>query len=146
MPAQFASDPPLWLARYLPSTCLDRGYFAWFLREYEPLLQRFLDAMRRAERERQTTTTTTTTPSEQTPLSTLMYDSWTTGRVWFDYALNNSDHVDGIYWAVFHRSESAPELPSEAKAEMERYVQFTASQLADYEDSWDSYFLAKAEA
>ncbi|KIH93986.1 hypothetical protein SPBR_06036 [Sporothrix brasiliensis 5110] len=28
MPAQFASDPPLWLARYLPSTCLDRGYFA----------------------------------------------------------------------------------------------------------------------
>ncbi|KIH93987.1 hypothetical protein SPBR_06291 [Sporothrix brasiliensis 5110] len=101
--------------------------------------------MRRAERKRQTTTTTTPPPG-QTPLSTLMHDSWTTGRVWFDYALNNSDHVDGIYWAVFHRPESPPELPPEAKAEMERYVQFTASQLADYEDSWDSYLLAKAEA
>ncbi len=134
MPVQFACDPPLWLFRGLPSTTLDRGYFAWFLHEYEPLLEQFLDAMRREELK------LGNNPFGQTSLSTMMRDSWATKRVWFNFGLTHSDHVDAIYWAVLHDLHPggiAPELPAEVKVEMETYAQHAKSKSAEYKDSWN---------
>ncbi|KND86124.1 Altered inheritance of mitochondria protein 9, mitochondrial [Tolypocladium ophioglossoides CBS 100239] len=137
MPTQFSCDPPLSLFKVLPGDALDTGYFAWFLQEYEPILEQFLDAMRYEEQKRRMDRV------ELTPLSTLMRDSWTTKRVWFNYGLTHSDHVDAIYWAVLHElypDGVAPELPPEVKAEMEQYVQRTKSKLVEYDNAWQSYF------
>jgi hypothetical protein len=137
MPAQFAHDPPLWLFKVLPDQCLDRGLFAWFLREYEPILEQFLDAMRREESK-------ITTPFGKTPLSSHMKNSWTTHRVWFDYAATHTDHVDSVYWEVLykhHVGNVAPELPEPLRHDMERYVQHTKDQLVAYGAAWTQRIL-----
>lgn len=140
MPAQFACDPPLSLFKVLPGVCLDQDFFPWFLSKYEAPLAEFLEAMKREEETNQTSTLT------EKPLSTLMRESWDTKRVWFNYALNHTDHLDTIYWAVFHTSSQAypngiaPDLPVEVKAEIEEYVLYTKTQLVKYEDSWEQYF------
>ncbi len=134
MPAEFACDPPLSLFRTLPGPALNAGFFPWFLREYEPLLKEFLDAMRREELKLES--------KPQTPLSTMMRNSWVTKRVWFNFALNQCDYVDAIYWAVLHDLHPGgvvPELPAGVKAEMERYAQETKFKMAEYQDSLDSY-------
>ena len=138
IPIQFACDPPLFLFGALPEACLGRGYFAWFLREYEPLLEQFLDAMKQEQKRGEES-------FGQTPLSTLMRDSWTTKRVSFNYGLNNSDQVDSIYWVVFHDLAHpdgvAPELPHEVKADIKKYVGHTKHQLVAYHDNYFKFRL-----
>ncbi|RTE71398.1 hypothetical protein BHE90_014193 [Fusarium euwallaceae] len=132
MPAQFSRDPPLWLFKALPEQCLDRGYFLWFLQQYRPLLDQFLDAMKLEEQQMEY-------QFGETPLSTCMLDSWDTDRVWFDYAATHTDHIDAIYWEVLYKHHPggiAPEMPDHFKADMERYVQHTKVQLLKYEDAW----------
>lgn len=73
-----------------------------------------------------------------------MRNSWTTTRVWFDYALTHSDHVDAIYWAVLHNVDpnGAEEMPPppHVKSDMEDYVAQTKFRLAAYDDAWAGYF------
>ncbi|CAK7225302.1 hypothetical protein SCUCBS95973_005818 [Sporothrix curviconia] len=136
MPAQFACDPPLWLGKILPEQCLDRGYFPWFRQQYEPLLDQFLDAMR-SEEEGQPTTLL-----GQMPLSTHMKNSWTSDRVWFDYAATHTDQVDSVYWAVLYKHHAqgvVPDLPEPLAEELESYLQHTAKQLVAYEEAWDKH-------
>ncbi|KAM3552483.1 hypothetical protein MY1884_007181 [Beauveria asiatica] len=136
MPAQFACDPPLSLFKVLPGPALDAGYFDWFLGEYKPVIEKFLDAMRREELK------LGIDPFGQKSLSRKMRDSWESKRVWFNYGLTHSDYVDALYWAVFHGLHPggiAPELPAEVKVEMESYVQQVKYKLAEYEDSWVSH-------
>ncbi|ATY65984.1 kinase-like domain [Cordyceps militaris] len=140
MPAQFACDPPLSLFTVLPSTALDTGYFAWFLQEYKPVLDQFLDAMQELEELEELKLKKK--PFGQAPLSTMMRNSWKTKRVWFNFGLNHSDHVDAIYWAVLHDLHlggNTPELPAEVKVEMESYIQQAKSKVAEHNDALDSY-------
>ncbi|TQV95355.1 Protein kinase-like domain [Cordyceps javanica] len=132
MPAQFACDPPLSLFKVLPGSALDRGYFAWFLHMYEPVLEQFLDAMRREELKLGDEL------CGQTPLSSLMRNSWETKRVWFNFGLTHSDYVDAIFWAVLHDLHPGgipPELPAEVKVEMERYKQQAKAKVTEHGDA-----------
>ncbi|EQL03694.1 hypothetical protein G6O67_006992 [Ophiocordyceps sinensis] len=136
MPAQFCCDAPLSLFRVLPGASLDNGFFAWFLHEYESVLEQFLVAMEHEEEK--------AGMSSETALSALMRESWDTKRIWISYALNNMDYLDAVYWAVLHRETYpdgvAPELPPEVKVEMEEYVAHTIKQLAEYDKAWSDYF------
>ncbi|KAF4969893.1 hypothetical protein FSARC_2950 [Fusarium sarcochroum] len=135
MPSQFARDPPLWLLVILPENCLDKGFFPWFLQQYRPVLDQFLDAMRVVEQQ------LGYLPGE-TRLSTHMLDSWKTDRVWFNYAMTHTEHVDSIYWDVLHKHHPAgviPELPDLLQMDMEKYVEHTKNQLDKYENAWTKY-------
>ncbi|KAH7189780.1 kinase-like domain-containing protein [Fusarium oxysporum] len=136
MPFQFALNPPLWLSPVLPEQCLDRGFFPWFLREYRPLLEEFLAAMKRVQGRLEY-------KSKERPLSAHMLESWHTDRVWFNFAATHTDHVDSIYWeklCKYHPAGAEPELPEQEENNMEKYVQHTKGQLAEYEDAWNLYY------
>lgn len=133
MPAAFARDPPLWLLGAMPEHCLERDFFPWFRGEYKPLLDRFVAAMQRVE-EREGLS------GKGKQLSAQMFESWESGRVWFNFAANNIDQVDAIYWAVLHdmHPEGAEnlELPPDTESDIERYVEHTKKQIKVYEEEW----------
>ena len=135
MPISFACDPPLSLYSSLPAATLDHGFFPWFLHVYEPVLDEFLEVMKKEEAKLREA------KPDQIPLSTLMRNSWTSDRVWFNYALTNSDHIDAVYWAVLHKQnpEGDKDLPDNLKADMERYVAHTKEQLVLYKNAVDKY-------
>ncbi|KAF4964106.1 hypothetical protein FSARC_7936 [Fusarium sarcochroum] len=131
MPSSLSHDPPLWLYRVLPGSCLDNDFFPWFLREYEPYLNHFLDIMRRAE---------TIMPWKgEKPLSALMLESWTSQHCWFNFAVHRIGYVDSIYWAVLHRlhpeGDGSLTLSPEDESEMRTYVDHTKKL---YEEEWRS--------
>ncbi|KAF6784865.1 phosphotransferase enzyme family protein [Colletotrichum sojae] len=135
MPAQFARDPPPWLVGVLPATTLDKGFFPWFLLNYKRHLDVFLDAMRRAEARMGAG------GEEETPLSEMMLESFTSHRCWFNYAANNSGYADALYWSVLYKlhpegSGGPPKLTPQLEEEMERYVEHTRKQLAAFEEAW----------
>ncbi|KAF6821832.1 phosphotransferase enzyme family protein [Colletotrichum musicola] len=137
MPAQFARDPPPWLFGVLPATTLDKGFFPWFLPNYKQHLDVFLDAMRRAEARMGA-------GDEETPLSKMMLESFTSHRCWFNYAANNSDYADALYWSVLYKlhpegSGGPPKLTPQLEEEMERYVEHTHRQLAAFKEAWVVY-------
>ncbi|KAF6817232.1 phosphotransferase enzyme family protein [Colletotrichum plurivorum] len=137
MPAQFARDPPPWLFGVLPATTLDKGFFPWFLLNYKRHLDVFLDAMRRAEARMGA-------GDEETPLSEMMLESFTSHHCWFDYAANSSDYADALYWSVLYKlhpegSGGPPKLTPQLEEEMERYVEHTHKQLAAFEEAWVVY-------
>ncbi|KAM3502044.1 hypothetical protein MY10362_005126 [Beauveria mimosiformis] len=141
MPIQFACDPPLSLFRILPGSALDAGYFAWFLQEYEPILEQFLDAMEREEQK--------LGPSEQMALSARMRDSWDTKRVWLNFGLHRLNYTDALYWAIvyqLHPGGITPELPAEVRVEMERYVQQVGPKIAEYEHALISIGVSRKSA
>lgn len=137
MPAQFARDPPLWLFKMLPEQCLDRGFFPWFLQKYTPLLNEFLEAMRHVEKEAENKIS-----SEATPLSSHMFESWASGRVWFNYAATFSDQVDSLYWELLYKHHSGGALlerTPDVETECEKYLHHTKDQIERYERAWDDY-------
>lgn len=97
MPAQFTYDPPWWLLLSGPEMWLDRCAMEEFLALYEPRMGRFLQALERKEEE----STLMRKQSSGPRLSTLMRDSWRTGRFWFNYAARKSFEVDAIYWPCY---------------------------------------------
>jgi hypothetical protein len=135
MPAAFARDPPLWLLGVGPEQCLEGDCFPWFRREYKPSLDHFVAAMKRVE-EREG-------PSGKgKQLSELMLASWESGRVWFNFAANNIDQIDAIYWAVLRsmHPEGAEELelPPDTETDIESYVEHTKKQIELYEEEWEA--------
>ncbi|KAK2050376.1 hypothetical protein LZ31DRAFT_455358, partial [Colletotrichum somersetense] len=133
MPAHFAQDPPLWLHRVLPGQCLESDFFSWFLETYRPYLDLFLAAMRKVEQGWEA-------KDGEKPLSTVMLESWTSKRCWFNYAAHNADYVDAIYWAELyklHPGGDGPELSTDIESEMERYVEHTERQITAFEQAWE---------
>ncbi|OAA62597.1 Protein kinase-like domain protein [Niveomyces insectorum RCEF 264] len=139
MPAQFACDPPLWLALILPRACLQSDSFSSFRKHYPPYLERFLAAVKRVENQK-TTAKTTSEPSTRTQtgavreehpsLSERMRQSWQSKRCWFDFAANYSDQVDGIYEAEL-RGISRGAVSSRPEEEDE-YAKFAVEQSVAY--------------
>ncbi|KAK1964925.1 hypothetical protein LY78DRAFT_638550 [Colletotrichum sublineola] len=133
MPAQFARDPPLWLHRVLPGQCLDRDFFPWFLKTYQPYLDLFIVAMKKIEKGGQA-------ENGQKPLSTMMLESWASKRCWFNYAAHHADHIDAIYWAELHKLHpdgDKPEISTIMESEMKRYVEHTERQITAFEQAWE---------
>ncbi|OAA54954.1 Protein kinase-like domain protein [Niveomyces insectorum RCEF 264] len=161
MPAEFACNAPVWLKGVPLTAVLERGFFRWFVKEYEPLMEQFLVAMRcvedraygagrkRGEEEEKETASAAvgrlTDTTAETRLSDAMRTSWQTQRFWFDYAVNSIDDVDAIYWAVFHDEDAPRELPPELEQAMEQYRTFTEEQIAHYEASQIEYDRTKDE-
>lgn len=125
MPAQFASDPPLWLLGMLPEQCLERNLFPWYRRTYPDCLIEFLDAMKSVEDRKGKV------EDGSEPLSDLMRKSWESGQCLFNYAANNLDLVDAIMIGAFPESCLEPQSPEE-----EQYVTHSRQQIKSYEAAW----------
>jgi Phosphotransferase enzyme family len=131
MPATFASDPPLWLLGVKPKDCLEANFFSWFQAAYQPLLDRFIAALKRVEDRGGL--------GKRKKLSERMLESWESGRVWFNFAANNTDQVDSFYWTVLHgmHPEGTGVIESpENSTDIERYVEHTKKQIKVYEEEW----------
>jgi hypothetical protein len=126
MPWQFATDPPLWLNRGLPSTCLDMGHFPWYKMTNEPYLALFLNAMKCAEQK-------IGLHNDKAPLSKLMKESWHSGRCWINYAANDTDFVDALYWEEFSQLVEEDRQALEEKDELDAYLKHTKNQIEDFE-------------
>jgi hypothetical protein len=141
-PAQFAYDPPWWLLLLGPDMWLEHHTMKDFLTLYEPRLEQFLRALEQVEVE--------SGSGEGRPgkphLSTLMRESWETGRFWFNYAARKSFDVDQVYWAALHESGADAELlGGEARAEMEPFIKMKMEQLKAYKEELTT-FLSKQQA
>jgi len=138
IPAQFARNPQPWLSTILPETRLDNGYFRWLLEQYGPLLEEFLEAMRRVEE-----AAGYGSSSEETPLSSHVLESWNSDLVWFHYAASFSDQVDSVYWEVLHKRHpggAALVLAPDQEAELSKYLEHTENQKKMDQLAWDKYF------
>lgn len=137
-PAQFTYDPPWWLLLLGPDMWLERRTMEDFLTLYEPRMEQFLRALEQVEVESRSGG-----QSGKPHLSTLMRDSWETGRFWFDYAARKSFDVDAVYWAALHEDGADNELlGDETRAEMEPFIQMKMEQLKAYKEECTA-FLSK---
>jgi hypothetical protein len=137
MPAQFAYDPPWWLLLLGPDMWLERRTMEEFLNRYEPRMEQFLRALERVEAKSGSRGKQAGGPR----LSTLMRDSWRTGRFWFDYGIRKSFDVDAVYWAALHDGSPGIEsLDDEARAEMESIRQTKMEQLKAYKEECATRF------
>jgi hypothetical protein len=137
MPAQFAYDPPWWLLLLGPDMWLERRTMDEFLNRYEPRMEQFLRALERVEAKSGSRGKQAGGPR----LSTLMRDSWRTGRFWFDYGIRKSFDVDAVYWAALHDGSPGIEsLDDEARAEMESIRQTKMEQLKAYKEECATRF------
>ncbi|OAA64215.1 hypothetical protein SPI_02862 [Niveomyces insectorum RCEF 264] len=91
MPAPFAEDPPLWLLPGQLPRYFELGYFPLWLHQYKPALDTFLAIMERLEEAQ-------LQQGHEQPLSARMRASWESRRWLVNYALNNVDLSDIVYW------------------------------------------------
>lgn len=136
-PAQFTYDPPWWLLLLGPDMWLERRTMEDFAALYEPRMEQFLRALEEVEMESELV-------GEQPcgrRLSTLMRDSWGTGRFWFNYAARKSFDVDAIYWATLHEGGAGVELLDGGTfAEMESFIRMKMGQLTAYKEECTALF------
>lgn len=128
LPSQYASEPPWWLLLAGPDSYLLRGRtIEEFVTAYEPRLEQFLRAMQRAERARGT-------QQERRLLSSLMRESWTTKRFWFNYIARKPFDVEVLFDKCLDEGGDGFEsLSSSERAELEPFVQRKMKQLAEYD-------------
>ncbi|KAK6860538.1 hypothetical protein PG995_004174 [Apiospora arundinis] len=102
LPAQFAYDVPWWLVLSNPATSISNGDKQQFLDLFEPRMEQYIRAMKRAEAKLSPPLPAT---GEQPPrlLSARLRDSWDSGRFWFNLASRSSFDVDEIYWNCLHQ-------------------------------------------
>ncbi|KAK7407892.1 hypothetical protein QQX98_009951 [Neonectria punicea] len=107
MPSQYSSEPPWWLLLTGPDSYLFRGRTTEeFVTAYEPRLEQFLQAMRRAEGSRGT-------PHNEEPLSSLIRDSWATKRFWFNYAARKPFIIEALFDNRLNEGSAGVELMDE---------------------------------
>jgi hypothetical protein len=80
MPSQFSYDAPWWQLLLGPDMWLEHHSIEEFVERYEPRLEQFLGAMRRAEERR----------GKGGSMAEKMRKSWETGRFWFDCGVRKS--------------------------------------------------------
>ncbi|KAK4073570.1 hypothetical protein Purlil1_13012 [Purpureocillium lilacinum] len=137
MPAQFTYDPPWWLLLSGPEAWLDRDCMTEFRDCYEPRMEQFLCALEEEEKVLGSGNQEFAAP----PLSSLMRESWRSGRFWFDYAARKSFELDAIYWAALHKSSGGIELlEDKAHAELGPFVEKKMEQLRLYKEECASRF------
>lgn len=74
-------------------------------------------------------------------LSSLMRDSWRSGRFWFDYAARKIFDLDAVYWAALHGGAGGAELlGDEAQAEMGSFTDMKMEQLRCYNEECAARF------
>lgn len=130
MPAQFAYDPPWWLLLVGPETWLQRGRtMEAFVAAYKPRMEQFVRAIERAEAR------SMETQHGKRSLSSLMRESWDTGRFWFDYAARKPFHVDVLFYTYLNEGGAGVELlDDEARAGLEPFIQMKMKQLRTYNE------------
>ncbi|KAI4683690.1 uncharacterized protein J4E88_004867 [Alternaria novae-zelandiae] len=138
MPAQFAYDPPWWLAMVSPGLMLERFAMEDFEALYVPRLERFLQAMARIEAKLKAGH-----PGEIVPLATRMRDSWTSKRFWFNYGIRKGWDVDVVYWSALHEPGDE-ELSGDLEKEMSLIAEKKMEQLAAYEAECDARGIAQS--
>lgn len=131
MPAQFAYDPPWWLLLVGPETWLQRGRtMEAFVAAYKPRMEQFVRAIERAEARSEAMGA----HDGKRSLSSLMRESWDTGRFWFDYAARKPFHVDGLFYTHLNEGSAGVEsLDDEARAGLEPLIQIKIEQLRAYD-------------
>ncbi|OAQ62567.1 protein kinase-like domain [Purpureocillium lilacinum] len=136
MPAQFTYDPPWWLLLSGPEAWLDRGSMNEFRKCYELRMEQFLHALEEEEK------VLSASIQESAPrLSSLMRESWGSGRFWFDYAARKSFELDAIYWAALHESTGGIELLEDGtEAEMDSFIEEKMEQLRLYKEECAARF------
>ncbi|KAI4913963.1 hypothetical protein J4E90_005683 [Alternaria incomplexa] len=127
MPAQFAYDPPWWLAMVSPGLMLERFSMEDFEALYVPRLEHFLQAMAKVEAEQKAGHR-----REIVSLTTRMRDSWTSKRFWFNYGIRKGWDVDVVYWSALHEPGDE-KLSNDLEKEMSSIVEKKMEQLAAYE-------------
>jgi hypothetical protein len=129
MPGQYPSEPPWWLLLAGPDSYLFRGRtMEEFLIAYEPRLEQFLQAMRRAERARKKL-------HDNKPLSDLMRESWLTKRFWFNYAARKPFDVEVIFYNCLNGRADIESLEDEEVREgLEPFVKMKMEQLRAYDE------------
>lgn len=137
MPAQFTYDPPWWLLLSGPEAWLDRGSMDEFREYYVPRMEQFLHALEEEEEKVLIASNQESAPR----LSSLMRDSWESGRFWFDYAARKSFELDAIYWAALHENTGGIELLEDgAEAEMGSFIEEKMEQLRLYKEECAARF------
>jgi hypothetical protein len=132
MPSQYASEPPWWLLLVGPDSYLLRGKtIAGFIEAYEPRLEQFLGAMERAEKARDRGEN----GDGETPLSSLMRESWATKRFWFNYAARKPFDVEVLFDTQLRGDGAGIEmLDGEARKGLEPFVAMKMAQLKAYDN------------
>jgi hypothetical protein len=74
-----------------------------------------------------------------TRLSARMRESWATKRFWFDLAACDVSMADSVYWGQLRKVDVDFTLSAEKEAEMERYVEFSREQMANFESAEKEY-------
>lgn len=139
MPAQFTYDPPWWLLLSGPEAWLDRGSMGEFRKCYEPRMEQFLHALEEVEKEGKVLSASNQNSASR--LSSLMRDSWRSGRFWFNYAARKSFEIDAIYWAALHESTGGTELLEDgAEAEVGSFIDEKMEQLRLYKEECAARF------
>jgi len=127
MPAQFAYDPPWWLAMVSPGLMLEQFAMEDFEALYVPRLEQFLQAMEKVEAKQKAGD-----QREIVSLTTRMRDSWTSKRFWFNYGVRKGWDVDVVYWSALHEPGDE-KLSENLEEEMSSIVEKKMEQLAAYE-------------
>ncbi|RAH62854.1 hypothetical protein BO85DRAFT_473530 [Aspergillus piperis CBS 112811] len=101
----------------------------------DPRMEQFLRALARVEREIEYN------QPGHLSLSARMRGSWSTGRLWFDYAARKSFDVDIVYWATLHSAGTGiEELDEKARAELEPLKRMKMEQLKAYKEECSARF------
>ncbi|KAI4618910.1 hypothetical protein J4E83_005861 [Alternaria metachromatica] len=127
MPAQFAYDPPWWLAMVSPGLMLENFTMEDFEELYVPRLEQFLRAMGKAEEKKNASH-----GREAFSLASRMRDSWQSKRFWFHYGIRKGWSVDVVYWSALH-VPGDEKLKEDLDQEMSSIVKKKMEQLAAYE-------------
>ncbi|KJZ78815.1 hypothetical protein HIM_01588 [Hirsutella minnesotensis 3608] len=137
MPAQFSYDPPWWLLLSGPEAWLDRDALDEFRGSYEFRLEQFLRVLEEEEGALAAGGRPATVPS----LSSLMRDSWSSGRFWFNYAARKSFEIDAVYWATLHEGGATAEpLDDEAQSKIGLFIEEKMEQLRLYKEDCHARF------
>ncbi|POR32591.1 Uncharacterized protein TPAR_07206 [Tolypocladium paradoxum] len=122
LPAQYLHDVPAWLLLASPHCWLERDDKAGFEKLFVPQMELFIHEVERAE----ATFPPLDTDEPSVRLSTLMRESWRTGRFWFNYAMRTSIDADVVYWKALDDGKGGEML------DMKQMEQFAAIKMEQF--------------